>query len=88
MAIEKSIDKNQPVPDTAADRQLRGDDLKGPQSKDAVDHTAYEERRNPDTELRLDGEKDSLYSDGLDIEEDTDPLAGTGASSTGSGIKP
>jgi hypothetical protein len=34
-----------------------------------------------DTELPLDGETDSLYSDGLDLEEDVDTLAGAHGSS-------
>jgi len=47
----------------------------------------YEKRRNPDTELRVDGEDDSLYDDGLDTEDDDDEtLAGTRGPS--SGIKP
>lgn len=86
MGIDKPTDKDQPIPDTAADRRLRGEDLKGSQNKDAVDHMEYEKERNPDTELHLDGEQDSLYNDGLDIEEDTDTLAGTHG--TSSGIKP
>ncbi|MGP8098778.1 MAG: hypothetical protein ACLPUH_15655 [Steroidobacteraceae bacterium] len=51
-----------------------------------MNHAAYEKRRNPDTELRVDGEKDSLYNDGLDIEPEPEPLAGTRGPS--SGIKP
>ncbi len=51
-----------------------------------MNHAAYEKRRNPDTELRLDGEEDSLYSDGLDVEPEPEPLAGTRG--TSSGIKP
>jgi hypothetical protein len=38
-----------------------------------------------DTELYLDGETDSLYGDGLDLEEDFDTLDGTHGSS---GTKP
>jgi hypothetical protein len=34
-----------------------------------------------DTELHFDGETDSLYSHGLDLEEDVDTLAGTHGSS-------
>ena len=86
MGTDKSTDDEQPIPDTAAERRLRGDDLEGPERKRAVGHMAYEKDRNPDTELRLDGEKDDLYSDGLDIDEDTDTLAGTRGPS--SGIKP
>ncbi len=72
---------------TAGERRLRGSDLGGAENKRAVDHPDYEKRRNPDTELRVDGEEDSLYDDGLDTEaDDDDTLAGTRGSS--SGIKP
>jgi hypothetical protein len=55
--------------------------LNGPELKDAADHSEYERGRNPDTELHLDGEKDTLFSDGIDIEENFDTLAGTDGSS-------
>lgn len=67
--------------DSAGARKLRGIALKGSDQKDAPDHVEYEMGRNPDTELRLDGEPDTLYSDGIDIEEDFDTLAGTRGSS-------
>jgi hypothetical protein len=71
----------------ADESRLRGKGLKGAEQKSAADHTTYEERRNPDTELRVDGEVDTLYDDGLDLEEDSDETpAGTRGSS--SGIKP
>jgi hypothetical protein len=71
----------------ASERRLRGAALKGAEQKSAADHTAYEERRNPDTELRLDGETDTLYNDGLDLEDDSgETLAGTRGDSAG--IKP
>jgi hypothetical protein len=57
--------------------RLRGAELEGAEQKVAVDHAEYEESRNPDTELHLDGEDDTLYSDGLDIGDDTEPFAGT-----------
>jgi hypothetical protein len=57
--------------------RLRGDALDGAEQKSSVDHTDYEETRNPDAELHLDGEDDSLYSDGLDIRDDTESYAGT-----------
>ena len=76
-----------PKPYTDAERRLRGKDLRGSEQKNAPDHAAYEKTRNPDTELHLDGEDDSLYNDGLDIEgDDDDTLAGTRGPS--SGIKP
>ena len=71
---------------TSGERRLRGDDLDGSERQRAVDHTDYEKQRDPDTELRLNDEEDSLYDDGLDIEDDDSPLAGTRGPS--SGIKP
>jgi hypothetical protein len=57
--------------------RLRGDALDGAEQKSSVDHTNYEETRNPDAELRLDGEDDNLYSDGLDVGDHTESWAGT-----------
>lgn len=71
---------------TAAERRLRGTELEGAEQKSSADHTKYEETRRPDTELRLDGESDKLYDDGLDIDEEQEPPAGTRDAS--SGIKP
>jgi hypothetical protein len=80
-------DGDQPTSDPA-ERKLRGSELRGSERKGAADHADYEKARNPDTELHLDGEEDTLYNDGLDVEEDddADTLAGTRGSS--SGIKP
>jgi hypothetical protein len=81
------IENDDKTPATASERKLRGSALKGSEQKSAADHTTYEERHNPDTELRLDDEKDALYNDGLDVEDDSDDtLAGTRGNS--SGIKP
>jgi hypothetical protein len=60
-----------------AKTRFRGDALGGAEQKSSVDHADYEESRNPDAELRLDGEDDSLYSDGLDVRDDTESYAGT-----------
>ncbi len=73
-------------PATSAERRLRGADLGGSENQRAVDHDDYEKQRDADTELRLNEEKDSLYDDGLDVDEDDSPLAGTRG--TSSGIKP
>jgi hypothetical protein len=87
MGNANSSDDDKTRAATAPERKLRGNALKGSEQKSAADHTTYEERRNPDTELHLDEEKDTLYDDGLDIEDDSDDtLAGTRGSS--SGIKP
>jgi hypothetical protein len=53
---------------------LRGDALDGSESKRAVDHTAHQKARNPDTVLNVDDEEDTLYSDGLELEDDTPPM--------------
>jgi hypothetical protein len=60
-----------------AKTRLRGSALDGAEQKSSVDHTDYEETRKPDVELRLDGEDDSLYSDGLDVGDDTESYGGT-----------
>jgi len=57
--------------------RLRGGALNGAEQKDAVDHADFAKDRNPDTELHLDGEADTLDDDGLDIEDDSETLAGT-----------
>jgi hypothetical protein len=56
--------------------ELRGAEL-GSQQFSAVDHVAQARKRNPDRELRLDGEADTLYSDGLDLDGDGENLYGT-----------
>jgi hypothetical protein len=88
MGDANSIETDKAGSATASERKLRGNALNGSEQKSAADHTAYEERRNPDTELNLDdGDKDSLYNDGLDLDDDSgETLAGTRGSS--SGIKP
>jgi hypothetical protein len=69
-------DGDQIPADTAAESNLRGDKLSGVDRKNAVDHVAYEKARNTDTTLRLNGEKDTLYDDGLDVEDSSAPLTG------------
>jgi hypothetical protein len=55
-----------------AKSRLRGEALGGAERRSSVEHADYEESRNPDTELRLDGEDESLYSDGLDVIDDAE----------------
>jgi len=57
--------------------RLRGKDLKGAEQPDAADHEEYLKKRNPDAELRLDGESDALYDDGIEVEDDSETLADT-----------
>jgi hypothetical protein len=69
------------VSDSAGETELRGIGLSGSEQQVAVDHLEHERRRNPDTELNLDGESDDLYEDGIDIKGDFDTPAGTRGSS-------
>jgi hypothetical protein len=87
MGNPNSSDNDKARAATASERKLHGTALKGSEQKSAADHTAYEEQRNPDTELHVDEERDTLYNDGLDLEDDSgETLAGTRGNS--SGIKP
>jgi len=76
MADIKTDDGDQIPADTAAEANLRGASLSGSDRKKAVDHVAYEKSRNTDTTLRLDGEEDTLYEDGLELEDHSGPLTG------------
>jgi hypothetical protein len=62
------------------DRDLHGEELTGPDRKRAVDHVKKEKGRNPDATLRLDDETDTLYNDGLDVEDNTPPMGTDGRS--------
>jgi hypothetical protein len=72
---ESNIAAGEPAKPTKS--RLRGAALQGADQKTAVGHTDYEKSRNPDSELHLDREDDSLYADGLDVGDDDEPLAGT-----------
>jgi hypothetical protein len=62
--------------DPSDEAHLRGGPLDGSERKKSVGHAAYEKGRNPDTALHLDGEEDTLYDDGLELEDDSAPLTG------------
>ncbi len=72
-----TTDERPDATDQSAEDRLRGDSLAGSEQKRAVDHTAYEKRRNPDTVVRVDGEEDTLYNDGLELDENTPPMGTT-----------
>ena len=85
--VNPETPKDSEKSDTAAERRLRGPALDGAENKTAADHDTYEKRRNPDTELRVDGEEDTLYDDGLDTDDD-DPDTFAGTRGKSDGIKP
>ena len=62
--------------DKTGESALRGAALEGSEQKKSAAHTAFEKTRNPDATLHLDGEEDTLYDDGLELEDDSKPLTG------------
>jgi hypothetical protein len=72
----KTEDEGTSPIDRSGESTLRGRALEGAEQKKAVDHTAFEKKRNTDSTLRLDGEEDTLYEDGLELEDDSAPLTG------------
>jgi len=72
-----------PSLDKTGEKKLRGKPLEGSDQKAAVDHVTYEKTRDPDAILHLDGETDTLYSDGLDLDDVSGQLVGTDAGPKG-----
>jgi hypothetical protein len=64
--------------DQSGESKLRVDASTSPEEKRAVDHLTAKKRRNPDTELHVDEEEDTLYNDGLELEDDTPPMGTAG----------
>ena len=71
-----SSDEDDVPIDKTGESTLRGSALDGAEQKKSVAHTAFEKTRNTDATLRLDGEEDTLYEDGLELEDDSVPLTG------------
>ncbi|MEP6547353.1 MAG: hypothetical protein ABJD53_07780 [Gammaproteobacteria bacterium] len=66
--------------DKSGESELRGTALDGPEQKRAAGHTVYEKGHNPDTVLRVNDEKDTLFTDGLEVDNDTPPMGTDGRS--------
>jgi hypothetical protein len=63
--------------DKTGESTLRGSALDGAEQKKSVAHMAFEKTLNPDATLHLDGEEDTLYDDGLELDDDSaGPLTG------------
>jgi hypothetical protein len=57
---------------------VRGCDLSADAYSDAAEPSKLKRKRNPDTELHLDNEEDTLYNDRLELEDDTPPMGTAG----------
>jgi hypothetical protein len=74
MGNANTDDERQGSNEQSGEDKLRGDALAGSERKRAADHTTYEKTRNPDAVLRDGDEEDTLYSDGLEVDDDAAPL--------------
>jgi hypothetical protein len=60
----------------AGETRLRGGSLNRDEQRTEVDRTAREKSEDTDDVLRTDDEEDTLYEDGLELENDSRPLTG------------
>jgi hypothetical protein len=65
MGNANTDDERPEASDQSGESTLRGDALAGSERKRAVDHDAV---------IRTDDEEDTLYSDGLEVDDDAPPL--------------
>ena len=67
--------------DSGGEHELQGNGLNNSEQKAATNGAGCATERNGDSELHLDGEAeakaDTLYGDGVEVEEDYDSPAGT-----------
>jgi hypothetical protein len=66
---DAKVDGSRPDGERSGESNLRGKSLEGVEHKNAP-------KGGADTVLRLDDEEDSLYNDGLELEDDSSPLTG------------
>jgi hypothetical protein len=62
--------------DKSGESLIRGRKLGGSEGDLAPDHVDYAKGRKSDDVIRTDGEKDSLYDDGIELDDDSGPLTG------------
>jgi hypothetical protein len=60
----------------AGETRLRGGSLSTDERRTPVDRTATQQAEDTDDVLRTDNEEDTLYEDGLELENDSRPLTG------------
>jgi hypothetical protein len=66
---DAKVAASRPGDDRSGESNLRGKSLNGVEHKKAP-------KGGADTVLRLDDEEDTLYNDGLELEDDSSPLTG------------
>lgn len=64
--------------DPAGESELRGNALEGEDQKRSVSRTAAKKKQDPDTVVHVGDEEDTLYDDGLELDDDTPPLGTDG----------
>ncbi|MEO7209210.1 MAG: hypothetical protein ABI356_06505 [Steroidobacteraceae bacterium] len=75
--IKTETEANSIPIDRTGESTLRGSALDGAEQKKSVAHTSFEKAGNTDATLHLDGEEDTLYDDGLEVDDDSSgPLTG------------
>jgi hypothetical protein len=62
--------------DRAGETRLRGGSLNKDEKGKEVDSLAKQKSEDTDAVVRTDGEEDTLYEDGLELENDSRPLTG------------
>jgi hypothetical protein len=63
--------------DASGESDLRGAALDGAERDQNVAFSREQKKRDPDAVVRLDGEEDTLYHDGLKVEDESLTLADT-----------
>jgi hypothetical protein len=67
---------NLPGGDRSGEARLRGGGLSRDEQHSDVERTAQQQAQDTDQLLRTDDEEDTLYEDGLELENDSRPLKG------------
>jgi hypothetical protein len=60
----------------AGETRLRGGSLSKDEQRTSVDRAERQKAQDTDGVLRTDGEEDTLYQDGLELENESRPLTG------------
>jgi hypothetical protein len=83
MGNENSAGADRSTPAKGSEPILATPDLKEMLRRSAESTSEAEEAGDPDTSIRLNDEGDTLYEDGLEVDEEPDTLAGTRGTTPG-----